>query len=63
MLSNGTIPLNDKERTVLDALAAHPAAPITSITRRDPGEAGPVIVSAKGGVVFEVTGNGFRKLP
>lgn len=44
MLNASRIPLNEAEHQAVEELiAAHPGAAV-SLTRRDPGEAGPVLV-------------------
>jgi len=44
MLSPGRIPLNDAENAAVGELATRHA--LVGLSRRDPGEAGPVVVSA-----------------
>ncbi len=53
MLEPGTIPLTDTEQAALDKLEG-PNAEVVSMTRRDPGETGPVLVTTAEGKTFEL---------
>ncbi len=53
MLEEGTIPLNDQEQAALDKLEG-PDAEVVSLTRRDPDETGPVLVTTAEGKTFEL---------
>jgi hypothetical protein len=57
MLQEGRIPLSAAEHEAVDALiAANPGVPI-SLTRRDAGESGPLIVHVADGY-YEVSSKG-----
>jgi hypothetical protein len=61
MLSPGRIPLTDDEtQTVEKLLAKHPGESV-SLTRRDPGETGPVLVHV-GRQTYQVDGAKSKKL-
>jgi hypothetical protein len=62
MLEHGRIPHTDAEGAAITKLIAkHPAEPV-SLTRRDPGETGPLLVHV-GDDTYEVSGAGrSRKL-
>lgn len=45
MLAPGRIPLNDQEHVAVEALLVEHGEQV-SLTRRDPGETGPVVVTA-----------------
>lgn len=60
MLSEGRIPLNEKEHAAVDKLVGEfPDTPL-GLTRRDPGETGPLVVSA-GDQSWEISEDGKRK--
>jgi hypothetical protein len=61
MLAADRIHLTRRETQAIEKLIAeHPDAPV-SLTRRDPGERGPVLVHL-GDQTFEVDGNKVRKV-
>ena len=53
MLEEGTIPLTETEQAALDELEG-PDAEVVSLTRRDPDETGPVLVTTAEGKMFEL---------
>ncbi len=60
MLQEGGVPLNEDEQGAVDKLRAeNPDAPI-SMTRRDPGESGPLVVHVEDDT-YEVADDGKRK--
>ncbi len=54
MLEQGTIPLNDKEQAAIDEIRSEIPDVQFSLSRRDPGETGPVIVHIPGSDPFEL---------
>lgn len=50
MLYPGTIPMTPEERDLLDELVLKGAV-VVSLSRRDPGETGPVVVTTDDGEV------------
>lgn len=60
MLVPGRIPMNDAENAAVEKLQSeHPDEPV-SLTRRDPGESGPLLVHV-GAMMWEVADDGKRK--
>ncbi len=54
MLEQGSLPLNDKEQAAIDEIRAEIPDVQFSLSRRDPGETGPVIVHIPGSDPFEL---------
>jgi hypothetical protein len=61
MLSPGRIPLTDDETQAVEKLLAKHAGESISLTRRDPGESGPVLVHV-GRDTYEVDGAKSKKV-
>lgn len=60
MLSEGRLPLSEAEHAAVDKLAAEHPDDVVSLTRRDPGESGPLLVQA-GAKTWEIASDGKRK--
>ncbi len=60
MLREGRLPLNDAEHAAVDKLAGENEGASISLTRRDPGETGPLLVHVDD-VAYEVSDDGKRK--
>lgn len=54
MLSHGRLPMTEKENTRLEELLAEHGDKHVSISRRDPDEAGPLVVQFPDGQVFTI---------
>ena len=53
MLDQGRLPLSEAESQAVDALIAKNASEPVSLTRRDPGETGPLLAHV-GDAVYEI---------
>lgn len=63
MLREGRIPLTAAEHDAVDALIGKNSGETVSLTRRDPGETGPLLVHV-GDCIYQVDENGrARKQP
>ena len=60
MLQGGRIPLSETEHAAVDKLAAENSGVSLGLTRRDPGETGPLIVTADG-VEYQINEDGTRR--
>ena len=60
MLTEGRLPLNEAEHKAVDKLIAEHDGASASLTRRDPGETGPLLVHV-GEKTWEIDETGKRK--
>ena len=60
MMQEGRIPMNEAEHAAIDKLAGEHAGESVGVTRRDPGETGPLIATVAG-IEYLINDDGTRR--